>query len=419
MPDSQVQFNTEKQPIKKVYYTGSDTLQAGYVLCYDADSNEQQGDSDVTAASANIQRVTRVEKPTAANLKYFAGVVAEKSGGITGPGQITIVQPTAGGIGVKVWTTASTVVDSTQLYLTAGSYALTTGGSLLVARALQTIDRSSTAGTVLAFLKTSAADTGMSARSRTTVQLPTAAIWNHFPLEELRANPMSGALLETDFTNQVPGFTSFVDATYAASAAGKTPTEGVYPGVTALGELVFFTTTDNQAAEVQFPCPIDIDTAGAKWAFEARLKAVNITTEKGSFEIGLSSGQNLVGDLQADAGAAPTVGTNYVLFNSDAAATSALDVRYLLSGQTADEHDAAVKTMVADTYFTVGLYYDGTDIQVYIDGVNTADPILSTDMADGNFPTGTFLVPTIGVKGAHADDYSVTVDWIRVAQIAS
>ncbi len=104
----------------------------------------------------------------------------------------------------------------------------------------------------------------------------------------------------------------------------------------------------------------------------------------------------------------PTTGTSYLVYNTDAAATAALDLDYLLSGQTHVEHSAAIKTMVAATYFTVGLYYDGTDIQTYTDGVSDADPILGTgDMDDGNFPTGTILVPTIGLKGAHTDRNAV------------
>jgi hypothetical protein len=40
----------------------------------------------------------------------------------------------------------------------------------------------------------------------------------------------------------------------------------------------------------------------------------------------------------------------------------------------------------------------------------------AVDIAIADFPAGLILVPTIALKAGHADDFTVTVDWIRVAQ---
>jgi len=394
-----------------VYYEGSDKIYYGYNLCANSDYG--------TAATSEPSRGVRAEKPSASNLKRYLGVVAPgRPGGYQGPCEVPIYRATVNAPLVGIYTdlTAATI-GTTVLTLQAGSYyAGGAGEGPVIAQAAQTI---TAAGVVLANLRGLSDSLGeiVTASSRTTVQLPTAAIWNNFDLAGLRANPFMGSLLDTDFRHG-DGFPAhtFIDATYAASAAGKTITEDIYPGTTAIGELHFMTTNDNQAAEAQWDCPI-VASGGARWAFECRVKAENITTEKASFQFGLASAQSLVGNLQADGGAVPTTSTSYLTFNSDAGATAALDLDYLLSGETHVEHKAAYATMVANTYFTVGLYYNGTTIATYLNGVSVAaSSVAAADIADGNFPAATILVPTIGLKGAHTDEFLLSFDWMRCAQ---
>lgn len=134
---------SEKQHLKKVYYTGSDTLKAGYLVCYDRDYG--------TAANVDLARASYVEKPSATNLKWFAGVVSSKSDGKTGPCDIEIVEPT--GAMAKVFTDQNCTLGTTLLTLQAGSYyAGGVGEGPIIGIAYQTVDRSSTAGPVEAQL---------------------------------------------------------------------------------------------------------------------------------------------------------------------------------------------------------------------------------------------------------------------------
>ncbi len=428
-----ISYYTEKLPVKRVYYTGTDTLQPGYALCYDRDNitAEARGPgfhlgSTVLAQGAALAagytsyaRHTFVEKPASGNLKDFAGFVSDSDAGIVGPAWIDIIEPAALPRGNHVHTDVSTTANTTFLSLQAASYALgDTQDGPIVAKALQTRDRSSVAGLVqaLIFWTGSLSSRTVTASSRTTVQLPTAAIWDNFPLEAMRANPFLGSLLDTDFRhgNGVPA-SSFVDATYAASAAGKTVTGGIYTGITAIGELILKAAgTNDNAAECQWDCPITA-SGGNEWGFECRIKGVNITTEKASWSVGLGAGQALAGDIQADAGAAPTDGS-FIYFNTDAAATAALDTIYRSVGATQDEHAAAIHTLVANTYVTLGLYFNGTVIQQYVNGVAAGTNIVVDDIAHANFPTGLILVPTVALKAAHTDAYTLTMDWMRVAQ---
>jgi len=270
-----VQHYTDKVNTKRVYYTGADQLFVGYVLCYDRDNitatargaGFHQGlatlaqGAALTAGYESYARALYVEKPTAANADEFAGVVAPESDGVTGPGWITITEPS--GRVSNVHTEESTTIDVTLLAVKPASYALgsSTEGANVVAKAMQTIDRSSINGLCQAVLFAPLAKTAdvFTASSRTTVQLPTAAIWNNFAIDEMRRNPFLGSLYESDFRHGASApANAFVDATYAASAAGKTQVQGIYPGITAIGELIFFTTEDNSEAACQWACPIDI-----------------------------------------------------------------------------------------------------------------------------------------------------------------
>ncbi len=129
------------------WYEGTDTIKTGYALCYNYDYG--------TAATATASRGNRVEKPATRNLQYFAGVVADgyPTGGITGPCQVRLVKPN--GTICQGFTDQSCTIGSTVLYVQTASYYLTdavyTSSTACrpVAIAMQTIDRSSTAGTTL------------------------------------------------------------------------------------------------------------------------------------------------------------------------------------------------------------------------------------------------------------------------------
>ncbi len=145
---SQVTYESETISKKRVYYTGSDTLAEGYLLCYDRDYG--------TASDADIARAYRVEKPATANLKYFAGVVDAECAGRTGPGWISIIEPRPNpGCLVNVHTDQNCTLGTTKLAAKNASYAAGAAAAttVMIATAIQTVDRSSTNGVVLAQLE--------------------------------------------------------------------------------------------------------------------------------------------------------------------------------------------------------------------------------------------------------------------------
>jgi hypothetical protein len=421
-------FGTESQARrKKVYYEGTDTIYEGMPVAYNYDTTtnilgwdpEDEEKSSTTAEGyQNEGKFLRVELCTAVNAFAFAGVVAGASyAGLDGPRWIDIFVPNGAIVPVR---TDKSITIKDRLYLEASANTVVNDAAALpcIGVAMETVDRSSAAGIVLAKLEPVVASNNVdevTAHSRTAVQLPTAAIWQNFDLDTLRRNPFAGALLEADYKRPADfAFNSFIDATYAASAGGKTPTEHVRPGVDASGALVLFTTTDNQAAELQYQCPITTTGAG-KWAFECRVKVSEITNAQNNF-FGLAIPQSLVGNLIGDTGAIADGGA--IGFQKKEGDPDVIDFVYDKASQSQNEHDDDYVTLVADTYITLGMYYDGATIQGYLNGVASGTAISAVDIAAADFPAATVMLPALAVKAGHADDYTTSVDWIRVAQLA-
>lgn len=152
-----------------VYYEGSQTIREGMPLCYNYNTTDNwTGAGAITAlttatnltetgttaeGSQNEGKFIRVEDPSETNLRWFAGVVAGSGHtGQVGPRALDIYIPN--GAIVPVRTSANCVVGLTSLGIgTAGQYlepVTGDGDPMPCAVAVETIDRSGTAGLVLA-----------------------------------------------------------------------------------------------------------------------------------------------------------------------------------------------------------------------------------------------------------------------------
>jgi hypothetical protein len=401
----------EKLDKKKVLYIGTDTLKSGSNLCYNADAirSAETSYGKITGAEKSAKtaadfyngRAWQVEKPAVGNLKHYAGALVEEYAGITGPIGVEIYVPKQRGQKVDVLADVSTTIDVTVLSLQAGSYAAgVEGEGPSIGVAIQTIDRSTVSGVVQTNLVGLSHENQMSGvgnikpLGRTTVQLPTAAIWDNFDQGNL--------LLDLDFKNGGShGDTSFIDASSTITVAGG------------VGELLVFTTADNEAAEIQWAVPIEVITGSNPWAFECRVKVSEVTNAQNN-GIGLMASSTLAGDQIGDTGSLADVG--FLGFQKKEGDPDVYDLVYDEAGQTQNEHDANYfDPIVLNTYITLGMYFNGTTIQGYQDGVATGTAISAADIVAADFPT-VDLVPTIAVKAGHADDYTTTIDWIRATQ---
>lgn len=102
-----VQYNSNNANVKRVYFSGTDTLQEGYALCYDQDASP-------TATNPFERLGFIVEKPATANLAAFAGLVSAGDAGKTGPCYLDIIVPTPGEV-VTAYTKANATAWTTAL----------------------------------------------------------------------------------------------------------------------------------------------------------------------------------------------------------------------------------------------------------------------------------------------------------------
>ncbi len=411
MATNLVQFGDDIVDLKQVRYLGTDTLRNGYNVCYNRDTG--------TAADVEPLRGFSVETPSATNLDDYAGVIVSHDL-IVGPATVTIAVPKPRGQVVQMWTDASVTVNTTDLYLQAGSYAAGSAGSRRIGRALQTVDRSSTAGTCQALLTgvLLSAGTAQDVGASTTF---TSAIWANFPLAEMRANPALGTLLEFDPAANpaaIPSFSKFAGANNSVTAGVKAAS------LAETDQLVLSHdsgTADNDAVSLQMPGPIVL-SGGKPWAMEVEYDLTTVTDADMESFVGLLDLSTLSNVIPYQDGGAFTAASNLVGFNVLVGDGNAIDVSYQAGGETTVIHDAGAGVPTANTAITVALYFDGTDIHVYIDGTSTADPILAADIADLTdvFPVGVTAYLSVAGKGDSgvADGDDINVRAFRVAQLA-
>lgn len=132
-----------------VWFSGTTALLQGQGVCYNSDYG--------TASTAEERRLDEVELPSQSNSRWFAGVAARAYAARSGGQMIEIYCP---GSICNVYTNANCVLDTGRITCevgTAGSgqgyftYAGFQGAGSAIPK--QTVDRSSTAGTVLAYLE--------------------------------------------------------------------------------------------------------------------------------------------------------------------------------------------------------------------------------------------------------------------------
>lgn len=141
----QAQYNTEKVSKKRVFFTGTVALKEGYPLVYNRDSIVAKGVG--VNEDTNFRRAYEVEKPGAATVYDFAGLVAPGQNlAANANGQwVEIIVPGPNGTVCNGWVGIATVIAETDVGLGA-SFVLTTPTSTIpcVGRALTT-DASTTA----------------------------------------------------------------------------------------------------------------------------------------------------------------------------------------------------------------------------------------------------------------------------------
>lgn len=164
------------------------------------------------------------------------------------------------------------------------------------------------------------------------------------------------------------------------------------------GGLLLITTdaAENDGVNMQVTKEAFKLVSGKPCYFGARLKVSEAT--QSDFIVGLCiTDTTLLGGM-----------TDGVFFRKVDGST---DVKFVLEKDSTETESAAIATAADDTYVTLEFYFDGTNIDAFVDGA------IQTRLAMTNLPDDEDLTPSIAFLTGAAAAETMTVDWIRAIQI--
>jgi hypothetical protein len=191
------------------------------------------------------------------------------------------------------------------------------------------------------------------------------------------------AQYENDFVSTIAEYTTTGSGSALALVAGNGGIAVLTPGGTTTASASYKTISN-----VAF-------VAGNQLWFTARFKASAVSGSK-SFYVGLRAGSS----------------ANDGLWFSKAASSTDITLVSVV-GSTTTTLATGIATAAADTYLTLGLYYNGTDLLVYSDDVLMARVSAPTIGASGTTLTSANLGPVLQITPTATD--TLTVDYISAS----
>lgn len=223
------------------------------------------------------------------------------------------------------------------------------------------------------------------------------------------------------------GYWTYQDSGTTITGAAGPPNLGSADNKAELGVLEFtHDGGDNDEAHVQFGHGgmFRIENGAGntgKLMFEARIKKANITDDRVSIFVGLGTGA-VTADYMVDDTGALIATKGFVGFLNDQDDGDKFDCIYKAASQTMVELEANTATIVADTYLKLGFLYDPNEIlatkkiRFFVDGVETATGVSTTNIDAATFPEEEALQPMILTKISTANAITVQADWVCCCQ---
>ena len=250
---------------------------------------------------------------------------------------------------------------------------------------------------------------------------PSPQIWANCPVLDIMEDPNKGYHFFDDFLQFLEDTGGWLVAGANDTCAYVATEVGGVINVGATGadnDEGYLTSGNNEAGMVKV-----YTTTPRKMWFEARVRTTSIVDQAvfiGLAEEGLAAADTLSnddGDLASK---------DFVGFHADTAAPTLLDCVYREAAATGIVPKASAQTLVAATWYKLGMYFDGTYLHYYVDGVEESltSTITGVDVDKGlkvsaatDFPDGEELAVLIGVHDGEGAAKSIDIDWVRVAQL--
>lgn len=260
---------------------------------------------------------------------------------------------------------------------------------------------------------------------------PSPIIWGNVPEHtECLIRPELGRSVWHDFMSYQPRLVAASNVAENGELYARLDT-----GVTLQGEATIDTglvmahdgSTDNDEGVLSGGgntgvCGIISTTAGVakKLCFEMSVAKNTVANNglmffAGLSEEGLAAAETLVDDTGALAS------KDFIGFSNLADDGDSLDVVYRKAGQALTAVEDAAYTLVADTYYKLGMVYDPAEdtdhkITFYIDGVDICSYVTAANLAAATFPLGEELTWLFATKIGEAAAAKAYIRWIRFYQ---
>jgi len=415
--------NSNKQ-IKRVYYTGSNTIYEGMALCYDYDTTtnilgyDKAAGGDVSSQTSptttadgyqNEGKFLRVEEPSADNAIAFAGVVAGTSwSGKTGPCWLDIYIPN--GAIVPVWSD-KTIVARDKLFLEAGQNTLVNDGANIGCVAIAVESRTCGTGAVVLAKLIGISDNQIrDIQQQVTAGVgPSDALWKDCPWDDIQRDPSLGIVYFEDYMGEIDvtsadGWTLDQDNSKGAIAGGATEQGG-----TIIFSTEAVTSTDYGLASAQLKNCMVKPAAGVTIWFEARVK---INADDSAFYVGFAGVDTSLMDTSGDVDDA----VDKAGFYHDSGTTANKWDCIMARTNAADAREDEI-TCADGTYQTLGFKINGlTSVDFYSNGVLATTATVTTT---ANTPNAVMCLSAAALKiadGASGAE-TLTMDWCKIAQL--
>lgn len=263
--------------------------------------------------------------------------------------------------------------------------------------------------------------------SADTSRGPSGRIWGDCPVLEIIADPGVGVYMFDDFLS----FGGYSDAAEVGGYMVTTTNGTVHAAADTNFGALFIDAVDADNDETfvmvgdETPCFTTLsDTAGANYPFwyETRVKY----TFTGLFAgyVGMINPSGSADDLLPDAGTG-MISTDHLGFNALEGTDGSLDaVHNNAAADVGTVLDDGAHILVTNTWVKLGLFYNGTAVYWYVNGVPVT-PDTATDHVDGigqlpaatDMPDAKDLAPFWGVKAHVATEVNMHIDWWRFASL--
>ena len=396
-----------------VYYEGTNTIYEGMAVCYNHDTTDNwTGVSGTTETgttaegSQNEGKFIRVEEPSVANQRFFAGVVAgKKHENVVGPQVIEIYVPN--GATVPVYTDRSVAIND-KAYIEPALNTVANDGvedGPAVGFFDETIDRSSTAGLALCKL------VGVSVSEITPASTLgiglSPLLWGDCPVEEIKKDFGRGFLYEDDYLDLEiePAASGISSTTVPGWVITRATAGGMGNIIGAGGELhMLAAATADQGINAQKVNACVLPVAGTNIWFEARVQVSHVDNQ---IFVGIAdTDTTLIGTGALDESNVESVG-----FFTDVNSTTLLGGTVTQKTGVPDVTEDIID-VAATTWTTLGFKITGVEkVEFYQDGA-----LVETGATAASIPAVEMAYSLVCQNEDGANVNTLKVDWVKLVQ---